>query len=836
MEKIQAYKDLKKELLQVEKPARYTGGELGSFYHKDDEILKVGISFPDIYEIGMSNQAIRILYNRYNRVPGIQCERVFAPFMDFEEILKTKGIPLFTLETGIPLKDLDILAFSIGYELTLTNMLTILETGQIPLRHCDRDESHPLIVAGGPAATNPEAFSAFVDAVYIGEGEPFIDNYGNRLVEAKKKGASREDLLSIMKEDPAYWYPGKKEKTIRSVFGEFGTDYDQHSNLPLASLTTVQDHGVIEIMRGCPNGCRFCHAGYYYRPFRQKNVAAIMDEAEYLVSRCGFRNITLSSLSSGDYRGLLPLVEALNNKFRERHISFQLPSLRVNSLNLDLLGELSAVRKSGLTFAVETPVEAGQAGINKDVSRDKIISLLQEAKNKGWKLAKFYFMVGLPVNTGNQSEGEAIVDFLKEIQEETRINMNVNVGVFIPKPHTPYDREKQLNDSEGMKEVFMIKEGLKGRQFKVGFHSPYSSFVEGIISRGDHRTSELIEKAYRYGARFDAWDEYHDRNIWKRVVEETDWDVETETCRSRSEEEKLPWDNISLRVSRKYLTHEYEQSEQAVRTPACDEDCENPCGVCGKEFGVKYPNDSLMKKENHLDSNTADEMNCDDLQKAVISFAKKDQAVFLGHLDTVHVFERAFQCADLPIKYTEGYNPKPKMEFAHPLSVGITGDNEILGLELLHVPEEPAEKVLERINSFLPSGFLVNQIKVQPLQQDKSKKKRTLMGLYAGSDYVLSLQENKSGIDAEKMLCLLNEKAIDLGVEKDYIFSVVSGNEINVRALFRNKKMNNVSKFLIEVFPENNIHDFIDIRRTRLLVVQFSGEIKSYLDLDSSQS
>ena len=270
MTKINVCKDLKKELLQVAKPARYTGGEIGSYIYDKEEILKVGISFPDMYEIGMSNQAVRILYNRFNQIPGIQCERVFAPFMDFEDILKHKNLPLFTLESGIPLCDLDILAFSIGYELTLTNMLTILESGHIPLHRKDRSHNHPLVIAGGPAATNPASFSTFVDAVYIGEGEPFIENYGRKLVEVKKKGGGRDALVSVIKEDPAYWYPGKKGKTVRSIFGEFGISSEFHSNMPLASLTTVQDHGVVEIMRGCPNGCRFCHAGYFYRPFGRR--------------------------------------------------------------------------------------------------------------------------------------------------------------------------------------------------------------------------------------------------------------------------------------------------------------------------------------------------------------------------------------------------------------------------------------------------------------------------------------------------------------------------------------------------------------------------------------
>ncbi|MBI9099875.1 MAG: radical SAM protein, partial [Spirochaetaceae bacterium] len=461
MKKINPLRELRKELLSVGKPGRYVGGEYGIHTYTEDQPLKIAICFPDLYEIGMSNNAVKILYNKFNSIEGVQCERVFAPAPDFEEILREKNIPLYSLETGITLKDFDIIGFSVGYELSATNILTILELGQIPINNSDRKADDPIVIAGGPAVTNPLPFSQFIDAVFIGEGEAQIDAIFPDLVQLKKKGESRTGLFNRISKDSTVWTKGKKDTVKRAMWKDFGKEYDEHSMMPVPTVDTVQEHGVIEIMRGCPNGCRFCHAGYFYRPLRQKDYKTIVEEAEHIINKCGYRKITLSSLSTGDFSNLLPLVQNLNKRFKHRGVSFQLPSLRVNSVTLPLLAEISEVRKSSLTFAVETPREDWQRGMNKEVPKDKIIDILLEAKEQGWKLAKFYFMIGLPTAKG-EDEIQPIIDFLLDIQNKVKMKINVNVGTFIPKPHTPFQWGAQFTDEISMEKIRTLRDALRG--------------------------------------------------------------------------------------------------------------------------------------------------------------------------------------------------------------------------------------------------------------------------------------------------------------------------------------------------------------------------------------
>ena len=805
MNKINPVKDLKQELLSVNKPGRYVGGEYGIHKYTIDQPLKVAICFPDLYEIGMSNNAIKILYNKFNSIDGVQCERVFAPAPDFEKILKNKDIPLFSLETGTALNDFDIIGFSIGYELSATNILTILDLGQIPLFNTDRSETNPIIIAGGPAVTNPLPFSKFLEAVFIGEGEAQIDSIFPDLVELKKNKGNRKELLNRISNDKTVWTPYKKEVVTRAMWNNFGKDFDNHSMMPVPTVDTVQEHGVIEIMRGCPNGCRFCHAGYFYRPLRQKDYRTIVKEAEHIINDCGYRKITLSSLSSGDYINLLPLVQNLNKRFKHRGVSFQLPSLRVNSVTLPLLAEISEVRKSSLTFAVETPREDWQRGMNKEVPKERIIEILKEAKEQGWKLAKFYFMIGLPTAKG-EDEIQPIIDFLLDIQDKVKIKINVNIGTFIPKPHTPFQWGAQFTDDFAIGQIRRLKDALKGKNFKVGFQSPFVSFVEGILARGDERVSDLIKAAWDKGARLDAWDEYFSRDLWRETISETDWDIEKEICTAIDLHSELPWDNISLGVKKEQYKIEYEKAMNSELTESCDSPCKDFCGVCNKDEKVKYPEDP-----DFLDEPVIEEEETGEVRRILFNFSKKGSAIYFGHLNIMHMFEMVFQRAGLRLFFTKGFNPKPKLEFPHPLTLGVESEGEIIGAEIYYRNDD-LKQMMKQINEVLPEGILITGCDLLP-SIEAGRKYKSLMAQYWGSLYHLVVENCEMSLNS--LYNSLNEKVLEFDVAEDYQI-LLKEDFIEILSQMKNKKMNNIIRILVEITGGNPLSKGVSLKRMKI--------------------
>ncbi len=737
---IDPLKDLRRDLASVQNPIRYLGGEYGSV-RKDGADLTFALAFPDLYEIGMSNLAIKVLYDGLNAIPSVRCERVFAPAPDFEDLLARKGVPLYTLESGIPLGEADVIGVSIGYEPGVTGLLSILKASGVPLEAASRGERDPIVLAGGCGVTNPAPLSRFVDAVFIGEAEAGLFRLVERLASLRKKGAGRAVLLAEIEGDPAVWTVRKDAGrnggaacARRAVWDGFGSADYREPCFPVPSLRVVQDHGIVEIMRGCPNGCRFCHAGVYYRPQRMKDLGRIFADVDRLVNDAGYREISLMSLSSGDYDGIETVMDSLTARYGPRRVSFQLPSLKVNTFTLPLLERMAEVRKSGLTFAIETPVDAWQLSLNKEVHRDRIIEIMNEARRHGWSKAKFYFMVGLPVERGGSREEEEIVSFLTEIQERTRMQCTVNVGAFIPKPHTPYQWSRQLSMEEADRKFAYIHGSLPRGRFKVNTSKPFSAFQEGMLSRGDSRVADIVLDAFNAGARLDAWDDWARPEVWKAAIARAPWDVEAETIRARDLDESLPWDGVSLGVGKAFLRREMERSDAQTLSARCEETCPEPCGVCGSKASVaKVPESTtreLSQSPRPAEIPAVARSN-ESAWRVVVSFAKRGEGAFIPHLSLLEVWHKAFQRSGLPVVFTEGFNPVPRFEIAQSLSLGVYSEEEIASFMLTE--EVGPEEVLARLAAALPRGIAVNRAFTHPLSG--KTKRDPLSKVLWGSEY-----------------------------------------------------------------------------------------------------
>jgi radical SAM superfamily enzyme YgiQ (UPF0313 family) len=710
---------------------------------KKEACLKTLIAFPDLYEIGMSNQALRIIYNRLNEISGISCDRAFAPAPDFEQLLRKTSTPVYGLDTGISLSGLDLLLFTLGYEPCINGILSMMDISGIPLHCSEREEGDPIVIAGGPAVSNPLPYSSFVDAFWIGEAEAGFFTLAEELLRMKRAGEGRAALLGRISENPHVWTQ-KKQKAERAIAHNIASG--KSAVFPLPSMKIVQQHGAVEIMRGCPNGCRFCHAGFWYRPMRQKGIDEIVKEAEALVSVGGWREISLSSLSSGDYSGLGSLISVLNEKFSRRHVSFQLPSLKVSSFSLPILEEISLTRKSGLTFAVETPEKLCQLAINKEVSKEQVIAIIRQAKKSGWRTAKFYFMIGLPKPQANggqnlEEEESAIVDFILDVGRQCNMHFNINIGVFVPKPHTPYQKAAQMESGAAAEKFDYVRNRLKPAGHKVSFSDPLVSVIEGIISRGDERVGRLIEKAYLGGSRLDAWLEYIDRDVWIEILQDNEELVKEITG---TREGELPWQGINSRVSDFFLLRELERSGNSELTERCDEECSEFFGCCNgtkvmkaKELS-KNPCAKAEEKTSdfvNLDNNTVNEKGARSdpaIFRVLFSFTKHGSAVFHGHLNLIEIFSMAFNRADIPVLYTKGFNPLIKMEFASPLSLGINADAEIAAVEFDHTVD--CEDFISRLNTSLPDGIRIQ--KAQNFLIQAGRKKHSVASLLWGFAYV----------------------------------------------------------------------------------------------------
>lgn len=709
------------ELARIQKPARYLGGENGSIL-KPQADIRIALCFPDMYEIGMANNAMRILYASLNALDGVACERVFSVAPDYEALLRESGTPLYSLESGTPIGEFDIVAFTVGYELAATNILGILDLSGIPLYADERTASSPIIIAGGPAITNPVPYSRILDAVWIGEAETRFFELVAELCAEKRSGAARDRLLSMIRAESAFWVPGKR--AVRSIYADFETA-PYHFAFPAPVVKPIQDHGVVEIMRGCPNGCRFCHAGYYYRPRRVRSMERIFEDVETQVRVAGHREISLSSLSSGDYPGIVELLGALNNRWQREGVSFQLPSLKVESFPLALLDDLSGTRKSGLTFAVETPLDQWQMTINKRVSIDKIKSILLEAELRGYKVAKFYFMIGLPLPSADESEEHAIIDFIREISRCTRtMRINCTVATFVPKPHTPFQWSAQLTDRAAASRIYAIKDAFRGdSRVKISYHAPYLSWLEGIVARGDERVGDLIISAFAKGARFDAWDDLFDKSAWQAALAEWPVDPALLIAGDLDPEQRLPWSDISMRVSTAFLKKERQRAIDATMTVPCEENCAAPCGACSDSATIKNPEGIEEKIATYLDQGnrqaaavtTAIESGPSRHFRLLFKYTKVNKAAYFAHQEIRTMISSAFERSGLKLEYSQGFNPMPRLEISEPLSLGYESEDEYGVTIVASQPAEGLDSVVARANRLLHRDMQILNHLVVPI-------------------------------------------------------------------------------------------------------------------------
>lgn len=602
--------DIKKILFEelldnVEKPGRYTGKEFNEIVKEGDmSTVKIALAFPDLYEIGMSYLGFKILYEIINKIDGALAERVFSPAVDMEKLLRERKIPIFSLETYRPLNTFDIVGFTIQHELCYSNILNLLELGQIPLRSEERKEDAPLIIAGGPGTFNAEPLSAFIDLFVIGEGEEIVGEIIEVYKRWKDKKQSRAKLLEELAHLKGIYVPSfykvtylkdgrvesvtPKKETYHSVIKKrIISNFDQvpYPLFPVVpNIDVVHDRITLEIFRGCTQGCRFCQAGMIYRPVREKSVNTLLELAEKILSHTGYEEISLSSLSSSDYSEIERLITRLVDRFKEKGVGVSLPSLRIDSFSVALAQQVQRVRKTGITLAPEVGTQRLRDVINKNVQEEDLYSSIEAAFKGGWRKIKLYFMVGLPTETEEDVEG--IVRLVSKVDRMGReitgrkISINISVSAFVPKPHTPFQWEAQEERDILSKKIRYLKNRLNWRNISFSYPDINRIYLEAVFARGDRRLGEVLERAHYLGCKFDAWREHFNFETWQQAFNESGLNMEFYANRVRQEDEILPWDHISCGVKKEYLLEEKKKALKGETTSDCRfENC-TECGVC----------------------------------------------------------------------------------------------------------------------------------------------------------------------------------------------------------------------------------------------------------------
>jgi radical SAM family uncharacterized protein/radical SAM-linked protein len=741
-----SYKEKYLSLLdQVSKPGRYIGGE-PNMIRKDLERVKVrfALAFPEVYEIGMSHNGIRMLYHLLNGLDDVYAERAFAPWVDMAAILQENGVPLLSLETSTPLRDFDLVGFSLQAELTYINIPYMLDLSGIPILAADRGENDPLVCAGGPCTANPEPVADFIDFFVLGDGEEVVFEIVNLYKEARDNGLRRWQILEALAKVPGIYVPqvhhppkpweietrpGKPFALVKRRWVE-ALSPDFYSTKPIVPVVDIiQDRVSVEVMRGCTQGCRFCQAGYWYRPTRELNVDDVMRLTSETLKNTGNREIGLLSLSTADYSQVECLTKEMAQAFSRDNVSISLPSLRADMFSVSLAENVGEVRKNGFTFAPEAGSMRMRKFINKNISNEELFQAIETAYGKGWNLIKLYFMIGLPTET--DQDIRELVDLIREVGRIGKKfkggkNVNASIGTFVPKSFTPFQWDR-FEDLKVINErLNLLKAAVRFPFARLKWHDPKECFIEGVLSRGDRSVGRALLKAYELGCRFDGWAEMFNYDLWLKAFDETGVDPHFYN-RDVALNEVLPWDFIDIGVSKKFLLKERQRSYEQVQTYDCKwGDCRG-CGIPGNYADIKLAsipekamedklihltlpiqespaNDQVMPRSDSVAKRNGDQAPA---KPHVLHYAKEGPARFLSHLNVMKLMEQAMIRAGMRLRFTEGFNPHPKFATSPAIPLGMASQFEYIQFE--HQGDLP-EGAVELMNGYLIEGLSVRSI------------------------------------------------------------------------------------------------------------------------------
>lgn len=787
--------------------------------------VTVALAFPDIYEIGMSHLGLKILYSIINNIPFASAERVFSPWLDLEDAMKKRGILLSSLESNRPLKDFEIVGFSLQYELSYTTVLNMLYLGGIPLRSEERQHRKdlPLIIAGGPCTVNPFPMSAFIDAFLIGDGEDAIIEILHTYHHWKNEGLNnKHSLLMSLSGIEGLFVPSLgKDRIINRRYVSSLEDAHFPDNPVLPFTNIIHDRVNIEILRGCSMGCRFCQAGMTYRPVRERSPEKILSLAERSLKNTGYDSISFTSLSTGDYSCLFELMKGFNSRFYKKRISISLPSLRVASVNSDILKEIKTVRKTGFTIAPEAGTERLRAVINKDFTEETYVRALETLFKEGWQNLKLYFMTGLPTETDADITAipEMVLQAIKISKRLTGRHVKISVGVspFIPKPHTPFQWFGQ-NNLEVLKEKnSYLKRAFLKKGVKFKGHDEEKSLLEAALARGDESLSGLIEEAWALGCRLDAWTEVFDFEKWKRAMEISGINAIELAAKEYSEGSALPWEKINTGITKEYLWKEYQNASSGRFTSDCRKHCHN-CGLeCESGNGGRETENRSQKETGPVSIIKTAPAQFPTAQDGSIrvrlQYAKTGNARYLSHLEMTTAIIRAMQRVDFPFKYSSGFHPAPRISFGPALSVGIAGLREYLDVEV--IPPFEIETALLSLNRTLPKGLHADKMNVL-FNREKSLNSFIIR-------YIYEIKQN-SGLDGNRFL------------EKKEALITRNNDNINIRKMVEDlKKVDNTTVHLTvsdqgeikvrlaEILPEIFNVPVRDLNITRISMFGWDG-------------